>query len=64
MGNEWISEFNGYFFLSLAGILTGLIHITLRYCERSRCKYCEFCNCLKIEREVEIINRDASDSIA
>ena len=51
------STFNGYFWLSLAGILTGLLHLSFRYCERSQCKSYNLCNCLKVEREQEDINR-------
>ena len=55
--DEWYLTFNGYFWLSLAGILTGTLHITLRYCERSRCKSCKICECLKIERDLSELNK-------
>ena len=48
---------NGYFWLSLAGILTGLLHLSFRYCERSKCKSYNLCNCLKVEREQEEVDR-------
>ena len=65
MGDEiFETTFNAYFFLSLAGILTGLIHLCLRYSERSRCTKCDLCNCLKVERNpdenIELLNRSKS----
>ena len=51
------TTFNAYFWLSLAGILAGALHLGLRYCERSRCKSYNLCNCLKVEREPEDIER-------
>ena len=51
------TTFNGYFWLSMAGILTGRVHLSLRYRERSRCKSYNLCNCLKVEREPEDIER-------
>lgn len=67
MGDQiFETTFNGYFWLSLAGVVVGAIHLGLRYCERSRCKTYSLCNCLKIEREPEdperILNRAKSQS--
>ena len=49
--DEWYIVFNGYFWLTLSGILIGGLHLCLRYCERSRCKSCNICHCIKFEKE-------------
>ena len=63
--NIFETTFNGYFFLSLATIIVGFAHLTFRYCERSCCTTCEFCNCLKVVRTPEdnniaLLNRSKS----
>ena len=69
-GEEWFIIFNGYFWLSLTGILIGGLHLCLRYCERSRCKSCNLCNCIKFDKEndepqqnqLNVLNRTKSNS--
>ena len=65
----FVTTFNGFFWLSLCGIVAGVVHLCLRYCERSRCVTCNLCDCLKIERtpednnnnnNIEILNRSKS----
>lgn len=45
--------YNGYFFLSLAGILVGGLHLCLRYSQRSRCRIIKCCDCIEIIKEDE-----------
>ena len=69
------TTFNGYFWLSLAGILIGGLHLCLRYSERSKCKSCNICHCIKVnkdndddetpqtpQKDIHIFNRAKSNS--
>ena len=64
MADEWITTYNGYFFLTLAGILGGAIHITLRYCFKSDCRKCQL-GFIKFERDQtqQSLNRAESVSL-
>ena len=35
---SWIEVFDDTFFLTLAGIITGLLGLSIRFCYRSKCK--------------------------
>lgn len=54
------ASFNSVFFLSLAGIVFGSVHLCLRYMFRSKCDNVEIC-CFKIHRNVDIEAPDTGD---
>ena len=60
----WETTYNGYFFLSLAGILVGGLHLCLKYCERSTCSRCKL-GCFEVDREIPLVSlrRANSDSL-
>jgi len=53
---EWIREFNGVFFLSIATILAGSFGLSVRrYCLRSKCEHFSMlCGLIKIDRRVDL----------
>ena len=52
---EWIREFNGVFFLSMATILAGSFGLSVRYCLRSKCEHFSIlCGLIKIDRRVDL----------
>lgn len=52
---EWIREFNGVFFLSMATILAGSFGLSVRYCLRSKCEHFSMlCGLIKIDRRVDL----------
>ena len=51
------ASFNSVFFLSLAGIIFGSVHLCFRYMFKSKCDNVEFC-CFKIHRNVNIETPD------
>jgi len=52
---EWIREFNGVFFLSMATILAGSFGLSVRYCLRSKCEHFSvLCGLIKIDRRVDL----------
>ena len=53
MVDDWTNTFNGYFWLTLAGLIIGGFHLALRYCERSKCRHCKLCGCIDVERNIE-----------
>ena len=48
--DEIFTVFNGYFFLTLGGILVGALHFTVRYCSQSNCKNLKCCGLSIMER--------------
>jgi hypothetical protein len=52
MVDKWISTFDDTFFLTLAGIVVGLVGLSIRFCYRSKCKTID-CWGLHIVRDVE-----------
>lgn len=52
---EWIREFNGVFFLSMATILAGSFGLSVRYCLRSKCEHFSMlCGLIEIDRRVDL----------
>jgi hypothetical protein len=46
--------FNGYFFLTLSGILVGFATIIVKSCYNSKCSNCNLCfGLINIQRDVE-----------
>jgi hypothetical protein len=46
--------FNGYFFLTLSGILVGFATIIVKNCYNSKCKKCNICcGLINIDRDVQ-----------
>lgn len=46
------SNFNGYFFLALTGLVMGCVYHSVRYCFKSKCSDCNICfGLIKIHRE-------------
>ena len=65
--DEIYTIFNGYFFLTLSGIIVGALHFTVRYCCMSNCKKVMCCEYTVFEREMggqPLISRDNSGSLA
>ena len=58
--------YNSYFWLSLAGLVVGCLHFSLRSCERSNCYRLICCDHVIMERTVREtpspLSREASDS--
>ena len=52
-----MSEFDGYFYLSMATIVFGGIGLITRYAYRSKCSQIECC-CIKIKRDIEVEERE------
>jgi hypothetical protein len=48
----WFNTFDDTFFISITGILVGVIGLSIRFCYRSKCYRIE-CGCLKIYRDTE-----------
>jgi hypothetical protein len=46
--------FNGYFFLTLTGIIVGFATILVKNCYQSKCRNCNLCyGLINIQRDVE-----------
>jgi hypothetical protein len=46
--------FNGYFFLTLTGIIIGFATIVVRQCYSSKCSHCNICfGLINIDRDVQ-----------
>jgi len=55
MGNEWITEFNGIFFITISGLICTSISLLIRYCLKSKCEDINICyGLIKIKRNVEL----------
>jgi hypothetical protein len=48
----WFDTFDDTFFITITGILVGVIGLSIRFCYRSKCYKIE-CGCLKIYRDTE-----------
>jgi hypothetical protein len=48
----WFNTFDDTFFISITGILIGVLGLSIRFCYRSKCYRIE-CGCLKIYRDTE-----------
>jgi len=54
----WIDTFNSAFFLTVAGIVAGIISVLVNGCLKSRCKDVKFC-CIECVRDTEAEDREA-----
>jgi len=48
---------DAYFWLTLVTIFCGGMNLFIRYAYRSKCRRCKIC-CIKIERDIEIEERE------
>jgi hypothetical protein len=48
----WFNTFDDTFFITITGILVGVIGLSIRFCYRSKCYRIE-CGCIKIYRDTE-----------
>ena len=48
----WFNTFDDTFFISITGILVGVLGLSIRFCYRSKCYRIE-CGCLRIYRDTE-----------
>jgi hypothetical protein len=48
----WFNTFDDTFFISITGILVGVVGLSIRFCYRSKCYRIE-CGCLRIYRDTE-----------
>ena len=49
---SWIDTFDDTFFITITGILVGVVGLSIRFCYRSKCYRIE-CGCIKIYRDTE-----------
>ena len=55
MSNDWISTYDGVFFISLATILAGAFGVSIRYCLKSKCEHFSICfGLLTVDRRVDL----------
>jgi len=54
----WYQVFDSAFWLTIAGILAGVIGVVINGCLKSRCKEVSFCG-IKVERDTEAEDREA-----
>jgi len=53
--SNWMTEFNGAFFISIATIITGFFGLALRHCLKSKCEDFTLCwGLFKIKRRVDL----------
>lgn len=48
----WFNTFDDTFFITITGIIVGVVGLSIRFCYRSKCYRIE-CGCLKIYRDTE-----------
>jgi hypothetical protein len=48
----WFNTFDDTFFISITGILIGVLGLSIRFCYRSKCYRIE-CGCIKIYRDTD-----------
>lgn len=48
----WFDTFDDTFFITISGILVGVVGLSIRFCYRSKCYRIE-CGCIKIYRDVD-----------
>jgi len=49
---NWYETFDDTFFITITGILVGIIGLSIRFCYRSKCYKIE-CGCIKIYRDTQ-----------
>jgi hypothetical protein len=55
MVEPFYNTFNGYFFLTLAGLIFGFCSVCLKNCYASKCEQFSICcGLIKVDRNVEI----------
>ena len=54
---------DGFFWLSLATLIFGGIGLCVRFFYKSKCKYVKICGCIKIDRDVDIEEREDMNNI-
>ena len=55
---SWIEVFDDTFFLTLAGIITGCITLSIRFCYRSKCKTFD---CWGVHIVRDVVNEEILD---
>ena len=52
---DWMSVYDGVFFISLATILVGAFGVSVKYCLKSKCEHFSLCyGMIKIDRRVDL----------
>ena len=55
MSNEWMVNFDGVFFITIASLVCGAFGLVIRYCLKSRCDNVNLCfGLITIHRNVEL----------
>jgi len=54
----WYQTFDSAFFLTIAGILAGVVGVVINGCLKSRCKEVRFCG-VSVERDTDAEDREA-----
>ena len=49
---------DSFFWLSLVTLICGGLSLSIRYAYRSKCKNIKLCGCIKIDRDVDIEERE------
>jgi len=57
----WYNEFGSSFWLTIAGIVSGLFGLLINACIKSRCKMVKLC-CLECDRDTDAEDREAMQS--
>ena len=48
------TQFNGTFFITMAGIIVGFLGLIVKFCLKSKCKTCSVCfGLVKIDRDIQ-----------
>jgi len=48
------TQFNGTFFITMAGIIVGFLGLIVKFCLKSKCKTCSICfGLVKIDRDIQ-----------
>jgi hypothetical protein len=55
MSSDWISTFDGVFFITISTLLFGCFGVVIKYCLKSRCDTINLCyGMINIHRDVKI----------
>ena len=55
MSEQWMSNFDGVFFITIASLVCGAFGLVIRYCLKSRCDNVNLCfGLIAIHRNVEL----------
>lgn len=58
----WYTVFDSAFWLTIAGIVSGVVGLSINACLKSRCKLVKCWGC-EIDRDVELEDREALQTI-